>query len=128
MAALRNGTIIIANFASQRHKHIRMRRKLLFALITCTAITGAFGQAELGFKRLTGVVDGYPSVSPDGKKILFDSDRSGNSELYVMDLDGTNLKRLTNSPEHDNSPKWSPDGMRIVFARDLAENSEIFII
>jgi Tol biopolymer transport system component len=105
-----------------------MRRKLLSALIACTAVTGAFGQGEPGFKRLTGVVDGYPSLSPDGKKILFDSDRSGNSELYVMDLDGNNLKRLTNSPEHDNSPKWSPDGKQIVFARDLAENSEIFII
>ena len=61
-----------------------MRRKLLFAVIAIIAVKGAFGQAEPGFKRLTGVVDGYPSLSPDGKKILFDSDRSGNSELYIM--------------------------------------------
>ena len=105
-----------------------MTRKLLFAVIAWGAVTGALGQDQPTFKRLTGVVDGYPSLSPDGKKLLFDSDRSGNSELYIMDPDGTNLKRLTNSPEHDNSPKWSPDGRQIVFARDLQENSEIFII
>lgn len=93
------------------------------------SIKSGFCQDRSSFKRLTGVVDGYPSVSPDGKRILFDSDRTGNSELYLMDLDGNNLKRITNSAEHDNSPKWSPDGKHIVFARDLpGENSEIFII
>ena len=101
---------------------------MLLAVITCFVTTAVFSQTTPVFKRVTSVVDGYPSPSPDGKKILFESDRTGTSELYVMDLDGTNLKRLTNNAEHDNSPKWSPDGRQIVFARDLADNSEIFII
>lgn len=49
-------------------------------------------------------------------KIAFTSGRDGNSEIYVMDADGTNLKRLTNSPANDFEPSWSPDGSKIAFA------------
>lgn len=98
-------------------------------MIAVVAMLNAFGQDHSSFKRLTGVVDGYPHLSPDGRKIVFGSGRAGNTDLYVMDLDGSNLKRLTNNPEDDNSPKWSPDGKYIVFARALPDdNSEIFLI
>ena len=48
-------------------------------------------------------------------KIVFSSDRDGNWEIYVMDADGGNQRRLTNNPGRDRSPSWSPDGKRIVF-------------
>ena len=47
-------------------------------------------------------------------RIAFESTRSGNSDIYVMNADGTGLKQLTNHPEWDHSPAWSPDGQRIV--------------
>ena len=46
--------------------------------------------------------------SPDGWQIAFYSDRDGNSEIYVMDIDGTNQRRLTNNTAEDRSPAWSP--------------------
>ncbi|MCK4394724.1 PD40 domain-containing protein, partial [Candidatus Bipolaricaulota bacterium] len=46
--------------------------------------------------------------SPDGSKIAFTSDRDGNPEIYVMNADGTNQQRLTNSLATDGSPVWSP--------------------
>ena len=48
-------------------------------------------------------------------QITFVSKRDGNPEIYVMDINGGNQRRLTNHPDNDWSPSWSPDGNRIVF-------------
>ena len=61
--------------------------------------------------------DTNPAVSPDGKKILFSSDRDGTFHIYVMNIDGSGLARLTDGPAGDFSPRWSPDGKRIAFSR-----------
>ena len=47
-----------------------------------------------------------PSWSPDGKRIAFVSTREGNREIYVMDADGKNPRRLTNNPRNDIDPVW----------------------
>jgi Tol biopolymer transport system component len=72
-------------------------------------------------RRVPGTEQGeYPTWSPDGAKLAFMADRGGTSaanyEIYVINLDGTGRKRLTNSPGEDGWPAWSPDGSRIVFA------------
>jgi Tol biopolymer transport system component len=57
------------------------------------------------------------------------SDRDGNTEIYVMDADGSNQTRLTNSPWVDNWPSWSPDGSKIAFASDRdGGNWEIYVM
>ena len=48
-------------------------------------------------------------------QIAFMSHRDGNWEIYVMDADGRNQRRLTNNPASDHAPSWSPDGQRIAF-------------
>jgi TolB protein len=49
-----------------------------------------------------------PAWSPDGTQIAFVSDRDGNQEIYVVNIDGTNLQRLTWSEGSDRSPAWQP--------------------
>lgn len=56
------------------------------------------------------------AFSPDGKRIAFASERDGNVELYVMDYDGTQTRRLTDVQAMDDHPTWSPDGQQIAFA------------
>ena len=62
------------------------------------------------FRRLTNVIDSYPMFSPDGKKIAFESNRTGNFEIYTMTADGTNITQLTYDTAFDGTPAWSPDG------------------
>ena len=56
--------------------------------------------------------NGYAAGRP---KIVFSSTRDGNSEIYAMEIDGSNQVRLTNHPAEDYDPSWSPDGRRIAF-------------
>jgi tetratricopeptide (TPR) repeat protein len=60
--------------------------------------------------------DSAPSVS--GNRIAFMSNRDGNEEIYIMNLDGSGLKRLTNNAANDGLPIWSPDGKTIAFVSD----------
>ena len=56
--------------------------------------------------------------SPDGLQIAFSSGVDLNAELYVIEADGSGLRRLTDDGASDVLPRWSPDGARIVFASD----------
>ena len=60
--------------------------------------------------------------------LAFVSERDGNSEIYVMNVDGTGLLRLTNDVGCDVDPAWSPDGKRIAFASDRAGRSDIYVM
>ena len=84
-------------------------------------------------KRLTSDSgrDIHPYITPDGKKILFNSTRgnSPNFEIYSIDIDGNNLKRLTKSVDEKTCARLSPDGSRIVYLEGSAalRNDEIVV-
>jgi hypothetical protein len=59
-----------------------------------------------------------PAWSPDGRRIAFQSNRDGNWEIYVMNADGSNVRRLTDDDGRDGEPSWSPDGRRLAFVHD----------
>ncbi|MFY4775535.1 S9 family peptidase [Metabacillus sp. RGM 3146] len=69
--------------------------------------------------------DHSPRWSPDGSKIAFLSNRSGEFELYVMNLAGGEAKRLTHSPHRVSGPVWSPDGVHLLFSVSLSKNESI---
>jgi len=64
-----------------------------------------------------------PQISPDGKKLVYMSDRSGTMEIWVSDRDGSNPIQLT-ALGHTGTPRWSPDSQRIVFDRQ----GSIFVV
>ena len=62
-------------------------------------------------------------------QIAFISGRDGNAEIYVMDADGKNQRRLTHHPADDGWPSWSPDGQKIAFSSYRnGGNIQIFVM
>ncbi len=80
-------------------------------------------------KRLTDSpgYDAECSYSPDGKQILFVSDRDGDPDIFLMDADGANTRQLTNQPGYDGGPFFSPDGKWIAYRTDRAEKEMLQI-
>ena len=71
-----------------------------------------------------------PTWSPDGAQIAFRSDirHEGNWDIYLIDIDGQNLKRLTTNRGDDHYPDWSPDGSEIAFSSDRSGKSQIYVM
>lgn len=101
-----------------------------FLLSGCAllAASAALAQSHLPFKRVTPVTNGYPMLSPDGKRLVFESDWEGSSEIYTMNVDGSDRIQLTFNRAHDESPVWSPDGTKIVFASLRDGDTEIYLM
>src|SRR6266516_4566956 len=75
--------------------------------------------------------DGFPSLSPDGKRIVFSCRRGGSDfEICVMNADGTGQVQLTDNTIGDLTPSWSPDGNQIVFHRRVGGRGQfqLFLI
>jgi Tol biopolymer transport system component len=74
-------------------------------------------------------LDQNPSVSPDGTRILFESNRSGHDEIWVSDVNGANVAALTafDGPI-TGSPRWSPDGTRIAFDSRASGRPGIYVM
>ncbi|MFQ3220180.1 MAG: Tol biopolymer transport system component/imidazolonepropionase-like amidohydrolase [Paraglaciecola sp.] len=68
----------------------------------------------------------HPAVSPDGKKVAFISDRGGLSNVWVMNIDGSNLVQVTKEKNNlIHSPKWSPDGQYIAVSKGIMSSRSI---
>lgn len=70
----------------------------------------------------------FPAWSPDGTHIVFHSRRDGNREIYTVNADLSNLKRLTDNAAEDAFSTWSPDGSQIAFQSDRDGNLEIYVM
>jgi serine/threonine protein kinase len=62
-----------------------------------------------------GTAEMNPEAAPNGRQVVFMSQRDGNWEIYTINLDGSGLRRLTQNPANDGLPTWSPDGRHIAF-------------
>lgn len=74
-----------------------------------------------------GGVEADPCISPDGKRVAFASDASGNWDLWVADLDGESITQITDSPADERYPSWSPDGSEIVYS-PAVDSGRILVI
>jgi len=71
--------------------------------------------------------DAACKFSPDGKRIVFGSSRSGTNEIWVSEADGSNARQITSS-QQAGSPRWSPDGQFIAFDQIGEGNRDIYVV
>jgi TolB protein len=71
---------------------------------------------------------GFPSWSPDGKRLVYRSPATTGKGLRIIDVSTEQITELTNGPHNDNFPAWSPAGDRIAFTSDRDGDYEIYSI
>jgi TolB protein len=102
-----------------------MRHIALFKVIACAAALYAQDALTQQPSAPKPIVGGDPRVAPDGARILFSSNRSGKTQLYIMNADGSALRQLTTDSSEAFSGNWSPDGRRVVY---VSSRDEIVIV
>jgi len=115
----------------------RLRSRRLVAIAALVVVAGllvapalAIGDHLLGLlygKSTPGDVQ-TPAWAPDGRKLAFVSQRDGNSEIYVMNADGSEQENLTRQPASDSHPSWSRDGRKLLFVSRRDGNAEIYVM
>jgi Tol biopolymer transport system component len=91
-----------------------------FLIIIAFLVSGCSQQPDIS-DQITASYEPVPGIA-------FVSARDGNSEIYLVQPDGSGLTRLTYHPEVDDHPAWSPDGKQIVFRSRMDGSSDIFIM
>lgn len=69
-----------------------------------------------------------PAWSPDGKHIAFSKEEDDNRNIYVMNVNGKNQKRLTANKGNNSNPSWSPDGNKIIFTSDKDGHHALYVM
>jgi Tol biopolymer transport system component len=69
-----------------------------------------------------------PAFSPDGQRITFSSSVDGDSDIYVMGSDGSNVEWVTANDAGDYDPTWSPDGQKIAFVGYHEAVAQIYVV
>jgi len=72
--------------------------------------------------------DGWPTWSPDGQRLAFESSRGGNWDIWVSHLDGSGLVNVSNHPADDRYPAWSPNGKKVAFTSNRSGNWEVWLM
>ena len=68
----------------------------------------------------------HPAWSPDGKSLAFETDQSGNWDIWTVNRDGSGLKQITRGSSNDRFASWSPDGGTLAYASDRGGNWDVW--
>jgi serine/threonine protein kinase len=106
------------------------------AAIYLTSYSNKSGQPSIARNTVTPTIEKAatsptpPTPDRGGSQIAFDSERSGNLDIYIMNVDGSNFRQLTGSSGAERGPAWSPDGTQIAFYGAASKNGsyDIYVI
>lgn len=111
-------------------------RNYRVALAIVAGAIGPTNPAAEAETAVTAVRDSYPDLAPDGRSLLFHSNRSGRQAIWIANPDGSEPRVLFDDPRlgtDPGTPRWSPDGASIVFAMRPAgatveSESEVYVM
>jgi TolB protein len=100
-------------------------------IYTAEATDDNIKRKSFAIKRLTfnPGIDTAPSWSPTGRELVFTSDRGGTPQIYVMDAEGSNVRRVSfGGSTYLDSPAWSPAGDKIVFVARVESLFDLYVL
>lgn len=113
-----------------KRPHLESRLPFVFVLVLLALSAGGIVPAQDAVRimprTLLSVEDAYPHVAQDGR-VVFQSNRTGDTHLFVVQRDGTGLRQLSTGAGQDRTPKWSPDGRQVAFASTRDGNEDVWI-
>jgi Tol biopolymer transport system component len=110
-----------SQFAFESNRPDSLHRDILIFAMATSAVT------QVTFD--SGSFNLQPAWSPTGTRIAFASDRdNAGLDIYLMDVDGGNVKRLTSDSADSAQPTWSPTGDRLAFVSDRGGNVDIYVM
>ncbi|GAB3467696.1 hypothetical protein [Actinophytocola sediminis] len=118
---------LLGNGTAHFDDHVSARGNLVvFTSLRDSRLPQVYLRAEDGsVRRLTADRDaGHPQLSPDLRSVVFDSAEDGQRDLWLVGVDGTGPRRLTDTPNNETWPAFSPDGTEIAYADD--QDGEIY--
>jgi TolB protein len=98
-----------------------LRYALLFCITHATLSLGAAAQA-----KAPAIQAGSPLVSPSSPRILFESNRTGTNQLWIINADGTGERRLTNEPAGVSGAQWAAGGSSLFYAVASHDSSILY--
>ena len=105
----------------------RLLRCCLIGLVGAMMMTGCFPRLPTNqAAQQPAATDA--SFSPDGSEILFAANHDGDLEIFVVNVDGSDQRQLTDNGGQDFFPSWSPDGQTIVFSSDRSGAEELSLM
>jgi len=107
----------------------RVLTYVVHSILTAAALAAepATAPSRPSFVKLTHVVHAYASFAPDDRTIVFQSNASGNWDLYTMSVSGEQLRAITSDKAADITPVFSPDGKRIAFVSERDGNRNVYL-
>jgi Tol biopolymer transport system component len=108
-----------------------MRSTLIVSLVACLSFSAtghAAGPQGAEATWVTAQADRNPSISPDGTRLVFTSDRGGRNALYLRRLPGGETALLVDGSDVPGYAAWSPDGSQIVFTARAGGEDDLFVI
>jgi Tol biopolymer transport system component len=118
------------SFRGRQTVHTDSRKKAVkriaatICIVVAAAILGGCFPGMMAQQQQSVKTD--PVYSPNGLKIAFVSTHDGDPEIFVMNPDGSGLRKLTDNTAVDAAPSWSPDGGTIVFTSDRSGSFELY--
>jgi Tol biopolymer transport system component/DNA-binding winged helix-turn-helix (wHTH) protein len=115
---------------ARQGNHLSYTQSMMDGNIWRIPLHSSKGQENAPLKLISSTQeDSGPQYSPDGKRIVFASRRSGTFEIWICDSDGSNSRPLTSiGGPLTGTPRWSPDGRQIAFDSWIEGNADIYII
>ena len=113
--------VIIRQAYRRRLRAVALGAAVIGLLVALGGVIWRFNQEEVVYE--TG-----PNWSPDSRRLAFAAYEDGNVDLFVMNRNGTDRHRLTNSTAVERAPAFSPDGARIAYETDRDGNVEIYVM